>query len=239
MASVTRASPRLHRCRVWHDGRVSDESKLTRRGWLRGVGTSAGVAVGVACRPGSDENPPASSASSPATPLTSGPTVALAFTLDGATVEREVETRATLLDLLRLDLSQTGTKRVCDRGACGACMVLVDGRPQNSCMMLAADVDGAQVETVASLAEGQTLSPLQRAFIERDATQCGFCTPGMLVSCTALVRRGRPLERSEVQRGIAGNLCRCGTYPHVIEAVLDVTNPGRAAASVSNKGEPA
>lgn len=151
---------------------------------------------------------------------------ALTFVLDGRSVRVETEARTTLLDLLRIDLDQTGTKLVCDRGSCGACMVLVDGVARNSCMLLAHDVAGCEVSTVASLAQSGRLSALQAAFVEHDALQCGFCTSGMLISATALLRKREslgatePLSADQVRDALAGNLCRCGTYPHVIEAVL-------------------
>ncbi|MCA9706195.1 MAG: (2Fe-2S)-binding protein [Myxococcales bacterium] len=151
--------------------------------------------------------------------------MALRFSLDGETREVSVEPRTTLLEALRLDLQVTGPKVVCDRGSCSACLVLVDGVPRNSCMMLAHDVAGRTVTTVAGLSEGQELSALQQAFVRHDALQCGFCTSGMLVSCAALLRRhprGEPLTEDAVRDAISGNLCRCGTYPHVVAAVLDV-----------------
>ena len=150
----------------------------------------------------------------------------LEFVLDGQPVKREVEARTTLLELLRLDLDKTGAKLVCDRGACGACMVLVNKVPRNACMLLAHDVAGAEVTTVAGLSQSDQLSPLQAAFVEHDALQCGFCTSGMLISATAVLEAnaGKPLTREQVADGLAGNLCRCGTYPHVIDAVLAVAN---------------
>jgi xanthine dehydrogenase YagT iron-sulfur-binding subunit len=155
---------------------------------------------------------------------------ALSFALNGRAVTLEAEPRTTLLDALRLDLQTTGPKLVCDRGACGACTVLVDGMPRNACMMLAHDVAGRSVTTVEGLAEGGSLSRLQRAFVEHDALQCGFCTSGMLISCTALLRRskGKALQPTDVEQAIAGNLCRCGTYPNIVSAVLDVAKGGAA-----------
>ncbi|MFO0634248.1 MAG: (2Fe-2S)-binding protein [Nannocystaceae bacterium] len=137
-----------------------------------------------------------------------------------------VEPRVTLLQALRLDAGVIDLKQVCDRGACGACTVLVDGVPRNSCMMLAHDVAGANVTTVEGLADGERPSALQAAFVEHDALQCGFCTSGMLMSCTALLRRSgstrAPLRAEQVQAAIAGNLCRCGTYPNIVAAVCKV-----------------
>lgn len=200
-------------------------TSLTRRGLFRSIGTATLVAGCVKPDPSTQ------------TPSSTEPDVdgafglepaPLAFVLDGASVETKAEARTTLLELLRLDLDQTGSKLVCDRGACGACMVLVDGAARNSCMLLAHDVAGCEVTTVAGLGASGELSALQRAFVDHDALQCGFCTSGMLISSTALLRQraGATLERHEVQHAIAGNLCRCGTYPHVVDAVLAVANGG-------------
>jgi xanthine dehydrogenase YagT iron-sulfur-binding subunit len=215
---------------------MTEQPTLTRRGLLRSLGTAAIVTGCVEPKP------------DPQTPDQPGPVepdafgfepAALSFELDGRSVRVEAEARTTLLDLLRIDLDQTGTKLVCDRGSCGACMVLVDGLARNSCMLLAHDVAGCKVETVASLAPAGRLSPLQAAFVEHDALQCGFCTSGMLISATALLRRreaaavSEPLGAEQVRDALAGNLCRCGTYPHVIEAVLAVAGspPGGFARS--------
>ncbi len=203
---------------------MSERTKLTRRGLFRGVGTAALVS-GCVKRP-ETEDPGAGAVVEDATaPAEIGPDpVPLRFTLNGKTAEVSVEPRTTLLEALRIDLSTTGPKVVCDRGACSACLVLLDGLPRNSCMMLAHDVAGREVTTVEGLAEGDELSALQQAFVRHDALQCGFCTSGMLVSCAALLRRhprGEALTEAKVKDAIAGNLCRCGTYPHVVAAVLD------------------
>lgn len=198
-------------------------TSLTRRGLFRSIGTATLVAGCVKPDP-QTQTPSATEADADgAFGLEPAP---LAFVLDGESVEVKAEARTTLLDLLRLDLDRTGSKLVCDRGACGACMVLVDGVARNSCMLLAHDVAGCEVTTVAGLGASGELSALQRAFVDHDALQCGFCTSGMLISSTALLRRraGTTLERADVQDAIAGNLCRCGTYPHVVDAVLAVAN---------------
>ena len=201
---------------------------LTRRGLFRSIGTATIVAGCV------KQDPPSQTPDNSLAPASDGAfgrePATLEFVLDGQPIKAEVEARTTLLELLRLDLDQSGTKVVCDRGACGACTVLVDKLPRNSCMLLAHDVAGAEVTTVAGLAQSDALSPLQQAFVEHDALQCGFCTSGMLMSSTALLDRhrasgGKPLTREQVADAIAGNLCRCGTYPHVIDAVLSVANP--------------
>lgn len=188
---------------------------------MRGVATTTTTAALVACKPATGDE--LKRPTMEPAPEGVDPTLTVECTLDGKAHRAAVVASTTLLDHLRLSLGQTGTKRVCDRGACGACMVLVDGKPHNSCMMLAADIDGREIETIASLApDDAQLSPLQVAFVKRDAMQCGFCTSGMLISCTALLRRGGSPQADEVRSAIAGNLCRCGTYPHVVQAVLDV-----------------
>jgi xanthine dehydrogenase YagT iron-sulfur-binding subunit len=204
---------------------MSSRVDLTRRGLFRGVGTAAFL---TSCARDRKQSPDgaAPSADDATAPGEIGPDPApLRFGLNGKRVELSVEPRTTLLDALRNDLETTGPKLVCDRGACGACTVLVDGLPRNSCMMLAHDVAGAEVTTVEGLADGGELSALQRAFVEHDALQCGFCTSGMLMSCASLLRRDKSgLDASKVRAAISGNICRCGTYPHVVAAVLSVAS---------------
>src|ERR1700749_1526204 len=137
------------------------------------------------------------------------------------TVELE-DPRVTLLDLLRERLNLTGTKKGCDRGQCGACTVLLDGRRVNSCLELAVSNDGAEVLTIEGLAEGEVVHPVQAAFIAHDAFQCGFCTPGQIISAVGLIREGQAGDDAErVREGMSGNLCRCGAYAGITEAVLD------------------
>jgi xanthine dehydrogenase YagT iron-sulfur-binding subunit len=149
---------------------------------------------------------------------------AVAVTLDvnGATVSLPVAAYVTLLDLLRERLQLTGTKKGCDHGQCGACTVLVDGKPINSCLKLAVTADGAHITTIEGLAADGGLDPLQRAFIEHDAFQCGYCTPGQICSARALIDEGVAFTRDEVREYMSGNLCRCGAYPHITDAVMDV-----------------
>jgi xanthine dehydrogenase YagT iron-sulfur-binding subunit len=146
--------------------------------------------------------------------------------VNGAALSLAVAPYVTLLDLLRERLQLTGTKKGCDHGQCGACTVLVDGKPVNSCLKLAVTADGARITTVEGLSADGQPNPLQRAFIEHDAFQCGYCTPGQLCSATALiaecVAEGMELRRDEVREYMSGNLCRCGAYPNITDAVMDV-----------------
>ena len=130
--------------------------------------------------------------------------------------------RVTLLDLLRERLDLTGTKKGCDRGQCGACTVHVDGRRINSCLALAVSCDGAQVLTIEGLARGDALHPVQAAFIAHDGFQCGFCTPGQIMSAVGLIHEGQAGDDPErIREGMSGNLCRCGAYAGITDAVLD------------------
>ncbi len=153
----------------------------------------------------------------------------LRITVNGIARDVEVEARATLAEVLRGPLRLTGTKIACDRGACGACTVWLDGAPVCSCMLLAVDVGERPVTTIEGLAPADGLHPLQQAFIDADAVQCGFCTSGMLMSCAALLRDQPEFGAAEVRVAISGNLCRCGTYPHVLAAMrtLKLTDPAR------------
>jgi aerobic-type carbon monoxide dehydrogenase small subunit (CoxS/CutS family) len=143
----------------------------------------------------------------------------------------EIETHATLLRAVRDTLGLTGAKEGCDDSECGACMMLLDGQPVNSCSYLALQAEGREVTTVEGLAPPGELSDLQRAFLEHGGVQCGFCTPGMLISATALLRRTRSPSEDEIRTSLAGNLCRCTGYETIVNAVLDAAaSNGEAAA---------
>jgi xanthine dehydrogenase YagT iron-sulfur-binding subunit len=154
--------------------------------------------------------------------------VALSLKINGEVKSVTVEPRVTLLRALRNHLGLTGAKEVCDRGSCGACTVLLDGEPICSCLMLAADGVGHEITTVEGLGSPEKMSTVQAAFVECDALQCGFCTPGFVVASTALLRHTPSPTRDQIQQGLAGNLCRCGTYSRVFEAVEKAAKAGKA-----------
>lgn len=144
----------------------------------------------------------------------------VSFEVNGTPATVHVPPRRTLLDALRDELGLTGAKRVCDEGTCGACTVLVDGRPVYSCMTLAVSCADRSVETVEGIGEDGELHPVQRAFLENDAYQCGFCTPGQVMSLVALLRGTPSPSEDEVRRAVSGNLCRCGAYVGIVRAGL-------------------
>jgi xanthine dehydrogenase YagT iron-sulfur-binding subunit len=184
-------------------------SGFSRRTFLKtaGVGAAATTVVGVGARGAAE------------VAILGPDAVTLNLKVNGTLRQVTVEPRVTLLAALRDHLDLTGAKQVCDRGACGACTVLLDGEPVKSCLMLAADAEGHEITTVEGLGTPEALSPLQQAFVEADALQCGFCTPGFVVAGTAFLARNPDPSLEEIKHGLAGNLCRCGTYGRIFEAV--------------------
>jgi xanthine dehydrogenase YagT iron-sulfur-binding subunit len=146
--------------------------------------------------------------------------VDVSLEVNGNTTTVHVPPQRTLLDALREEVGLLGAKKVCDEGTCGACTVLVDGRPVYSCMTLAVTCEGRSVETVEGLSEDGELHPVQEAFIAHDAFQCGFCTPGQIMSVVALLRENAEPSADDVMRAVTGNLCRCGAYPNIVQAAL-------------------
>lgn len=213
-----------------HDEARPDESshsemksgtRFTRRGFLKGAGAGA-VTAAVA---------PAILVSETGTAVaqeTEG-VMSATITLDvnGRSHNVEVEARTTLADALRDRLEITGPKVVCDKGECGACTVEMDGKLVFSCMTLAMDAQGRKIETVEGMADGDSLHPIQEAFVEKDALMCGFCTPGFLMSSKSLLDANDNPTPEEVREGLSGNICRCGTYPHVFEAVMSAAEKMR------------
>jgi len=148
--------------------------------------------------------------------------VSVSLTVNGTRHALRLDSRTTILDLLREHLDLTGTKKGCDQGQCGACTVLIDGRRANSCLTFAAMYDGAQITTIEGLASNGALHPLQRAFIEHDAFQCGYCTPGQICSAVGLIDEGKARTVDDIRELMSGNLCRCGAYTNIVEAIEEV-----------------
>ncbi|MFP3852574.1 (2Fe-2S)-binding protein [Pseudomonas sp.] len=161
----------------------------------------------------------------------------IALTLNGQTRQVDVQPWTTLLDLLREQLDLVGTKKGCDHGQCGACTVLRDGKRINACLTLAIMCDGAELTTIEGLAEGDTLHPMQQAFIKHDAFQCGYCTPGQICSAVGLANEGRASTDDEVKELMSGNLCRCGAYSNIRAAVVEVLPSMNAAPDQGGRGQ--
>jgi len=145
------------------------------------------------------------------------------FTINGEAYEDEIDVRRTLLEALRENFGLTGTKRACNEGECGVCTVLLDGKPVASCLVLAVEAQGREIETVEGVAEGDTLHPLQQAFLDHGAFQCGFCTPGTLMTAKGLLAENPTPTEKDVRHAIAGNLCRCSGYTKYVEAIMDAS----------------
>jgi aerobic-type carbon monoxide dehydrogenase small subunit (CoxS/CutS family) len=189
---------------------------MSRRGFLKGAGvTAVGTALGESALEAFAQDQPLSQ------PVLGPSAVKINLDINGAKKMLNVEPRTTLAQALRDDLDLTGTKIVCDRGACSACTVWIDGQPVCSCMALAVDAVDRPIRTIEGLAIGDKLHPVQEAFIEHDAMQCGYCTPGMIMACAALLEKNKQPSLDDVKQATSGNLCRCGTYPNVFDATLD------------------
>ena len=160
---------------------------------------------------------------------------AIALTLNGQPRQLNVQPWSTLLDVLREQLDLVGTKKGCYHGQCGACTVLRDGKRVNACLTLAVMCDGAELTTIEGLADGDTLHPMQQAFIKHDAFQCGYCTPGQICSAVGLANEGRAQTADQIKELMSGNLCRCGAYTNILAAVEEAL-PQSAASAVSEGG---
>jgi len=201
----------------------NDSSKsagLSRRGFLKGIGVStaaAGVVTAIK---------PIAEAAAGDQGFVGPGSVPLSLQINGQTRKLNVEPRVTLLDALRNRLDITGPKKVCDRATCGACTVLVDGKAVYSCTMLALEAEGRAITTVEGIGSPDKLSAVQKAFMDHDASQCGFCTPGFVTAATAFVREHPNASIEQVRAGLGGNLCRCGTYAGMLLAVSDAAKKG-------------
>lgn len=151
----------------------------------------------------------------------------LSFEVNGVKHKLAVEPRVTLLDFLREQLGLMGTKKGCDHGQCGACTVHVDGKRINSCLSLAVMNEGKKITTIEGLAKGDDLHPMQEAFIKHDGFQCGYCTPGQVMSAIACIREGHAGSKEQIREFMSGNICRCGAYPHIVDAIWEVKQGGK------------
>ena len=191
---------------------ASARGALTRRGVLEAGAGAPLVALAVT------EAAQARQAVS-ASPPENGLTVPIATRINGKAFTLEIDARASLLDLLRERLGLTGAKKGCDHGQCGACTVHLDGRRVASCLTMAAKIDGRDVTTIEGVADGENLHPMQQAFIDPDALQCGYCTPGQIMAAIACVHEGHASSREEIREYLSGNICRCGAYVGIVAAV--------------------
>ncbi len=196
----------------------SGKNRVSRRKFLKTADAAGGaVAMGLLVKPVSRaKTPPAQTA-----PLGPGK-VEVTLDVNGRKRVLKVEPRVTLVEVLRDHLGLAGTKRTCDHGECGACTVLMDGRAVNSCMTLAVDAQGKQIVTIEGLARGKSLHRLQKAFIDHDSFQCGFCTSGMIISLKALLDQHPRATTKQIKEAVAGNYCRCGALPNILKAAKDV-----------------
>lgn len=195
---------------------ASPADSLSRRNFLKALGTTAVTSAASQARGVAEELQKYN-----AEKIHGPGAVAVTLKINGETKKFEIEPRVTLLDLLRNRANLTGSKEVCDRATCGACTVLLDDTPVYSCMTLAIEAQQREITTVEGLSKGGDLTPVQNAFIKCDGLQCGFCTPGFVMSVTALLKRNPKPTEQEVRKACSGNLCRCGTYPRVFAAALE------------------
>jgi len=191
------------------------KSQFSRRGFLTSVGiTSGAIGAGMLAPPETAEGA--------TTPAVAGPgAVSVTLDINGRPQKLTIEPRTTLCDALRNHLAYTGSKRVCDRGTCGACTVIIDGKAVYSCTTLAIDAEGRKIETLEGISTPEHPHPVSTAFVQHDAQQCGYCTPGFVVAAKAFLDHNPNPTDEEVREGLGGNLCRCGTYMGVREAVLE------------------
>ena len=213
----------LHECEKPLEG-----AGLTRRGLLAGALTT-GVGVALApyltgCESGAHEDVKVSAAAT-TRPAAQG-TLPVNLSINGKSFAMDLEPRVTLLDALRENLNLYGTKKGCDHGQCGACTVLVDGRRVNSCLTLAVAVAGKPITTIEGLAKEDELHPMQTAFIECDAFQCGYCTPGQICSAVGAIKEGHLKTDDDIREQMSGNICRCGAYPNIVKAIRQAMTQG-------------
>ncbi len=213
----------LEQTRSGGSGERSDEGGVSRRAFLRGSGAAAAATALT--------NQLAEAVQRDAAPKIIGPApVEITLTINGEKKTTKVEPRVTLLDALRNQLDLTGAKKVCDRATCGACTVIIDGKPAYACSVLAIEAQGKQIKTVEGLGADHSMV---KAFVDNDAQQCGFCTPGFVMACTAFAMKNPNAKLEDIEHGLGGNLCRCGTYMGIKGAVQQAA---KAVAALAEKG---
>lgn len=203
-----------------HGNSSPPDKGMNRRKFLKGMGTglvgSATLAQGILPGDALGQTPKASAASRDIE------MAVVQMKINGKRYKVEVEPRAVLLDVLREKLQLTGAKKVCDRGECGACTIILNGETVYACMMLAIEADGAEIMTIEGLGTPEKMHPIQQKFIEHDASQCGFCTPGFEMSLADLLDKHPDADLHTIKKSLSGNTCRCGTYPHIFKAALEL-----------------
>jgi len=197
------------------DSEQGKKSRFSRRGFLQGVGVSGGALGTGLLAPEAEAQTAAAGVITGETPIT--------LTINGKPFKTTVEPRMTLLDVMRTNLDLTAAKRVCDRGTCGACTVIMDGKAVYSCTVLAIDAQGKQLQTLEGLSNGKTHHPLIEAFVNNDAQQCGYCTPGFVMASKAFLDHNSSPTIEQVREGLGGNFCRCGTYMGIRKAVVEAS----------------
>jgi len=204
---------------------MAQDGGLSRRDFLRGSAAAGALGTGIL---GGTVELEAAPRTEVGVGIVGPGAVPMTFQINGETLKASLEPRVTLLDALRDHLELTGAKKVCDRGTCGACTVILDGRTVYACSVLAIEAQGRPIQTVEGLGRPNRLHPLQAAFVEHDAQQCGFCTPGFVMAAKALLDKNPHPTLDEVHLGLSGNFCRCGTYAGMRKAVLQAADAGDA-----------
>lgn len=200
------------------DGRTPDG--VSRRSFIKTVGISAAAS---AISAASQARAAAIFGKEDGAPVIGPDPVDVKLTINGESVPVNIEPATTLLEALRVHLQLTGSKEICDRGSCGGCSVIVDGKLMNSCMMLAVDAVGSKITTVEGLVKGDKIDPIQECFVRHDALQCGYCTPGLVMACRALLDQTPKPTLVQIKKGLSGNICRCGTYTNIFNATLEAS----------------
>jgi aerobic-type carbon monoxide dehydrogenase small subunit (CoxS/CutS family) len=212
-----------------------DGTGVSRRSFIQTVGLSAAAgAIAESARAAT----PAAPADAAAVSIVGPDPIDVELRVNGVMRRLRIDPATTLLEALRFDLDMTGTKEVCDRGACGACSVLLGGRLAAACMTLAIDAEGRDVTTIEGLSDGDRLDPIQTSFIRHDALQCGYCTPGLVVAAKALLNETPRPSLEQIKRGLSGNICRCGTYTNVFNAVLEASGQSPVTDPALDGGAP-